>query len=153
MSVIRESLAGLHGAGADLRRTYYLALLAEVLGKAGQLEEGLQVLVEARDFAVASGERWWEAELHRLRGEFLLARSRDNLAEAEECSQRAIAVARQQSAKSFELRAGMTLARLWSAHGRRTEAHDLLAPIYDWFSEGFETADLKNAKALLDELS
>ena len=84
MSVLRESLAGLYATGTDVRRTYYLALLAEVLGKADQYEEGLQVLAEALEFAVARGERWWEAELHRLRGELLLARSRDNLAEAED---------------------------------------------------------------------
>ena len=153
MSALRESLAGLYATGTDVRRTYYLALLAEVLGKADQYEEGFQVLAEALEFAVARGERWWEAELHRLRGELLLARSRDNLAEAEDCVHRAMAIAREQHAKSFELRAATTLARLWGDRGRRGEAHDLLAPVYDWFAEGFDTADLKDAKALLDELA
>ncbi len=153
MAVLRESLAGLKATGTDVRRTYYLALLAEVLGKADQFEEGQQVLAEALELAVVRGERWWEAELHRLRGELLLARSRDNLVEAEDCVHRAMAIAREQHAKSFELRAATTLARLWGERGRRGEAHDLLAPVYDWFAEGFDTADLKDAKALLDELA
>ena len=143
LSVLRESLAGLYATGADVRRTYYLALLAEVLGKADQIEEGLQVLAEALEFAAARSERWWEAELYRLRGELLSAQSRDNLELAEDCVHHAMAIAREQHAKSFELRAAMTLAQLWSDHGRRREAYDLLAPVYSWFNEGFDTADLK----------
>ncbi|MDP6591024.1 MAG: BTAD domain-containing putative transcriptional regulator [Alphaproteobacteria bacterium] len=152
LSMLRESLAGLYATGTDVRRTYYLALLAEVLGRADQLEEGLHVLGEALEFATANGERWWEAELHRLRGELLLARSRDNYDEAEASVQRAVAIARRQQAKSFELRASTALARLWGERGRRGEAHDLLAPVYGWFTEGFDSADLLAAGALLDEL-
>ena len=152
LSMLRESLAGLYATGTDVRRTYYLALLAEVLGRVDQLEEGLHVLGEALEFATANGERWWEAELHRLRGELLLARSRDNYGEAEASVQRAAAIARQQQAKSFELRASTALARLWGERGRRGEALDLLAPVYSWFAEGFDSADLLAAGALLDEL-
>ena len=103
-------------------------------------------------FAEESGERWWEADLHRLEGELLLIRASDNQAEAEACFRRALEVAQAQSAKAFELRASTSLARLWAEQGRRAEAHDLLAPIYGWFTEGFDTADLKDAKALLEEL-
>ena len=99
--------------------------------------------------------RWWEAELHRLKGEILLTQSDENqhLWEAEAAFQQALAVARSQQAKSWELRAAMSLARLWQQQGKRAEAHALLAPIYGWFTEGFDTADLQEAKALLDELA
>jgi predicted ATPase len=98
-----------------------------------------------------SGERWWKADLYRLKGELLLAQSAANHAEAESCFRRALEVGRRQSAKGFELRAATSLARLWAEQGRRSEAHDLLAPVYGWFTEGFDTADLKGAKALLEE--
>jgi predicted ATPase len=94
-----------------------------------------------------------KADLHRLEGELLLIRASDNQAEAEACFRRALEVARAQSAKALELRASTSLARLWAEQGRRAEAHDLLAPVYGWFTEGFHTADLKDAKALLDELA
>ncbi len=100
-----------------------------------------------------TGERWYEAELYRLKGELLLQQSSDNQAEAEACFQQALDVARHQQAKSFELRAATSLARLWQQQGKRQEAHDLLAPVYSWFTEGFDTADLQDAKALLDELA
>ncbi len=90
--------------------------------------------------------------MHRLRGEVLLARRARARADAEGCFQHAIRIARKQTAHSLELRAATSLARLWSGQGRRREAHDLLAPVYGWFTEGFDTADLKEAKALLDEL-
>jgi predicted ATPase len=104
-------------------------------------------------FAEDSGERWWEADLHRLKGELLLAQSAANHAEAEGCFRWALKVGHQQGAKAFELRAATSLARFWHDQGKRTEAHDLLAPVYGWFTEGFDTADLKDAKALLDALA
>ena len=121
--------------------------------RAGRPEAGQSAIAEALAFAEESGERWWEAELHRLKGELLLAQSTENRAEAEACFHRALEVAQQQSAKAFELRAATSLARLWAEQGKRAEAHDLLAPVYGWFTEGFDTADLKDAKALLDELA
>jgi predicted ATPase len=99
-----------------------------------------------------TGERWFEAELHRLKGEVLLSLSKRDGAEAESSFKRAIQVARGHGAKMWELRAATSLARLWADQGRRADAHDLLAPVYGWFTEGFDAADLKDAKALLDEL-
>src|SRR5262249_3538974 len=98
------------------------------------------------------GERWSEPEMHRLKGELLLQQHLDNQADAETCFQQAITIAQNQQAKSWELRATASLARLWQQRGKRQEAHDLLAPVYGWFTEGFDTADLKDAKALLDAL-
>jgi predicted ATPase len=100
-----------------------------------------------------TGERWYDPELYRLKGELLLQQSSDNQAEAEDCFHHALDLARNQQAKSFELRTATSLARLWQQQGKRQEAYDLLAPVYYWFTEGFDTADLKDAKALLDELA
>jgi predicted ATPase len=99
-----------------------------------------------------TGERWYEAELYRLKGELLLQHTGSDASQAEPCFQHALAIARRQQAKSLELRAAMSLARLWQQQGQRSEAHKLLAPIYSWFTEGFDTADLEEAKALLEEL-
>jgi predicted ATPase len=111
------------------------------------------VLTETLAQVEKSGERRVEAELHRLKGSLLLQQSPDNHPEAETCFYQAIAIAQSQSAKSWELRAATSLAKLWQSQGKRQEAYDLLAPVYGWFTEGFDTADLKDAKALLDELS
>jgi predicted ATPase len=100
-----------------------------------------------------TGERRYEAELYRLKGELLLQLSPDNHSESESSFKQAIDIAKRQQAKSWELRAAMSLARLWQQQGKRSDAHDLLAPVYGWFTEGFDTADLKEAKALLEELS
>jgi predicted ATPase len=118
-----------------------------------QVREGLALLDEALALVNKTGERWPEAELHRLKGELLLLLSADNHAEAEGCLHQALAVARRQQAKSLELRAATGLSRLWQQQGKRTEAHQLLAEIYSWFTEGFDTADLQDAKALLEELA
>jgi predicted ATPase len=131
----------------------WLELLAEAYGKSGQQEEGLTVLIEALRAVEETGEHFYEAELYRLRGEFLLHLSSDNQQEAETCFQHAISIAQSQQAKSWELRAATSFARLWQQHGKRQEAHDLLAPVYNWFTEGFDTADLHEAKALLEELA
>ncbi len=134
-----------------------LALLAEAAGKAGYAEEGLHAVAEATSIMDRTGERQNAAELYRLQGDLLLQshgqsrESREN--EGEECFGKALEIARQQSAKSFEKRAATSLARLWQQQGKTAEARDLLAPVYLWFTEGFDTADLKDAKALLEELA
>jgi serine/threonine protein kinase/tetratricopeptide (TPR) repeat protein len=148
---MREGLTAMHAFEADLGRSRYLALLGEACGATGQLAEGLSLLAEALAFAEQSGERFFEAEIHRLRGELLL-QSEAPQAEVEECFHQAIKVAQRQQAKSLELRAVMSLARLWQRQGKSAEARRMLAEIYGWFTEGFDTADLKEAKALLDEL-
>ena len=149
---IHQGLAAYQATGATRDRPYYLALLAEASAQVGQTTEGLEALAEALATLPKSGVRWWEAELHRLRGELLLQHAVAQPEEAEACFQQALAVARRQQAKSLELRAAMSLARLWQQQGKRAEAHELLAPIYGWFTEGFDTADLQEAKALLEEL-
>jgi predicted ATPase len=111
------------------------------------------VLAEALTHADNTGECCYEAELHRLKGELRLQQSSDNHPEAESCFHHALDIARTQQAKSLELRAATSLARLWQQQGKRQEAHDLLAPVYGWFTEGFDTADLQEAKALLDALA
>jgi predicted ATPase/class 3 adenylate cyclase len=130
----------------------YLLLLAEAYAKAGQPETGVMVLAEARDVIEASGHHFWEVEAYRLQGEFLLARPDANELEAEMCFHQALTIARRQQAKSWELRAAMSLTRLWQRQGKRAEAQQLLADVYGWFTEGFDTADLQEAKALLEEL-
>jgi len=114
---------------------------------------GLQALAEAHPLIEQQEERWWEAEVSRLRGVLLLRQTMPQQAEAETRLQRALDVARRQEAKSLELRAAMNLSRLWQRQGKRAAARELLAPIYGWFTEGFDTADLQEARALLDALS
>ena len=127
-------------------------LLAEAYGEVGQTEAGLTVLAEALAVVDNTGERYWEAELYRLKGELLLRRASPT-EEVEAWFQQALDVARHQQAKSLELRAAMSLSRLWQQQGKRAEARELLAPIYGWFTEGFDTADLQEAKALLEALA
>jgi adenylate cyclase len=110
-------------------------------------------LIEALAIAHTTGERWWEPELHRLRGELLLTPSPEKHAEAETCFRQALDVARHLQATSLELRAAMSLSRLWQQPGKQAEAHELLAPLYSWFTEGFDTADLREARALLGALA
>jgi predicted ATPase len=150
---IRKGLADYAAIGAEMLQPYFLGLLAEALGRAGQAAAGLGVAADALEHAQRKGARWFDAELHRLRGELLSARLEPEQAEAEACFRRALAVAREQSAKLWELRAAASLARLQRDRGRRAEARDLLAPVYGWFTEGLATADLEAARALLDELS
>ncbi len=128
-------------------------MLAEVSAHLGHTEDGLQALAEAHTLVEQHEERWWEAEVYRLRGVLLLRQTGTPQAEAEAWLQRALDVARRQEAKSLELRAAMSLSRLWQQQGKRQEAYDLLAPIYHWFTEGFDTADLQDARALLAELA
>ena len=152
-AAIGKALEGYRAAGAEIARPYLLGLLAEVHEATAESEQALGVLAEAADLARTTGERWYEPEIQRRQGELLLRQSITNrrMASARFCQ--AIAVANQQGGKSLELRAAMSLARLWSDLGRRGQARDLLAPVYGWFKEGFDTADLKAAKALLQELS
>ena len=147
-----QGLRAFRATGAEIVRQYILALLAEAYGILRQSETGLTVLAEALTLADTTGERWYESELYRLKGELLLQQSSDNSTEAEVCFHHAISIAQSQQAKSWELRAATSLARLWDQQGKRQEAHDLLAPVYEWFTEGFDTADLQEAKALLDAL-
>jgi predicted ATPase len=119
----------------------------------GRLDDGLSALTEALAAADENEIRFYEAETHRLKGELLLKQEDSNAAEAQSCFQRAIEIARKQSARSLELRATLSFVRLLAKQGRRDEARAMLAEIYGWFTEGFDTADLKDAKALLDELS
>jgi predicted ATPase len=125
-------------------------MLAEAHQKRGQAAAGVSMLSEALVDVSETNAHFVEAELHRLKGELLLQQSSDNATEAESCFQQAIAIAQNQSAKSWELRAATSLAKLWREQRKRHEAYDLLAPIYNWFTEGFDTADLKDAKALLE---
>ena len=152
---LHQGLATLQDMGTALPLSHHLALWAEAYRQGGQVEAGLPMLAEAFAHLNNTGERYYEAELHRLKGECLLAQTDERCQEreAEECFQQALAIARRQQAKSLELRAAMSLARLWQQQGQRTEARALLAPLYGWFTEGFDTADLQEAKALLDALA
>ncbi len=150
---IREGLAAWRATGSELWRSHLLTLLAEAYGKGGQAEEGLTAVDEALAIVERTEERFYEAELHRLKGELLLQQFPDTHPEAEACFHQSIAVARRRQAKSWELRAATSLARLWQQQGKQTEARELLAPVYNWFTEGFDTADLKDAKTLLTELT
>ena len=150
---MQQGWAAYRATGANVRQPMYLAPLAEAYGQVGQVDEGLQVLAEALAYIEQAGERWWEAELHRLKGELLLLQSSDNHTAAASCFEQALALARRQQAKSWELRAATSLARLWQHQGKRAETYELLAPIYGWFTEGFDTADLQEAKALLEALA
>jgi predicted ATPase len=127
-------------------------LLAEASGQAGQPEAGLEVLAEAVTLVAATEERWWEAELHWLQGELLRQLPRPDVGQAEACFQQALDVACHQQAKTLELRAALSLARLWQGQGKRAAARQLLAEVSCWFTEGFDTVDLQEAKALLEEL-
>jgi predicted ATPase len=150
---IQHGLTAYEATGALLERPSSLALLAMAYGKVGKGEEGLTRLEEALALVEAREIRWCEAELHRCKGQLLLWQTAPDAPQAEACFQQALAVARRQQAKSWELRAAMGLSRLWQQQGRRADAHELLAPIYGWFTEGVDTADLQDAKALLDQLS
>jgi predicted ATPase len=173
---IRQGLAALRTTGTEMLRPYFLALLAEEYGGAGQAQEGLTVLAEAVGIGHSRQERWYEAELYRLKGELTLQQERSGwrletrapspyassllpqvsrtvTQEAEGYFLTAIEIAHKQQAKSWELRATVSLSRLWQQQGKQQEAQTLLAEIYGWFTEGFDTRDLQEAKALLEELT
>jgi predicted ATPase len=156
---VRAGIADIRGS-MDRRRSFgmgavwpwYFALLAEAQGLAGQVDDGLSSLEEALGWVERNDERLYEAEVHRLKGELLLLRDAPDTLQAEHCFEQALTVARDRQAKSWELRAATSMARLWRQNGRTDEARALLAPVYGWFTEGFDTPDLIEAKALLDEL-
>jgi predicted ATPase len=152
LTIYRQGLTDYRATGAVYHVPLLLTWLADICGQAGEVEEGLRALTEALTVIETTGERVAEAELYRLKGELLLTQSLDNHPAAESCFHQAIRIAQHQHAKSWELRAATSLARLWQQHGKRQEAYDLLAPCYAWFTEGWDTADLKDAKALLDAL-
>jgi predicted ATPase len=159
LTQMRQGVTAMHGTGAKGGVPYFLALLAEAYGTAGQVDAGLDALAEALQAVHDTGEGFYEPELSRLRGELLLVQAgsrpqgqdaRPMLDNAESCFQQALAMARRRQAKSLELRAAMSLGRLWQRQGKRAEAYQLLAEIYGWFTEGFDTADLQEARALLE---
>ena len=153
LAQVHQGIAAGRATGAMLRVPYFCAVLADVAAHLGHLEDGLQALAEAHTLVEQHEERWWEAEICRLRGVVLLQQPGPPQVEAETWLQRALDIARRQEAKSLELRAAMSLARLWQQQGKTTAARQFLAPIYDWFTEGFDTADLQEARALLEELA
>lgn len=164
-------MASSRASGAEVRQASFRAFLSEAYGKVGQAEKGVAVLTEALGIAHNTGERYYEAELYRLKGELTLQSHVQSLEskvkEAEECFLQAIEIARKQQAKSLELRATISLVRLrqkqdqdhatrttqHEARTRLAKAHTMLSEVYDWFTEGFDTKDLQEAKMLLDELS
>jgi predicted ATPase len=150
IQLLLKGIADVSATGCNLVVPFFLMVLAEVYAKAGQPEEGLNRLVEAARLVETTQERWAEAEMHRLRGTLLLSIS--DHAEAENSYRQALSVAQRQRAKFWELRAAMSMARLWRDQGKREEARELLAPVFAWFTEGFDTPVLQDAKALLDQL-
>jgi class 3 adenylate cyclase/predicted ATPase len=150
---MRTGFAAAEATGTKMMRPMFCALLAQAYGEVGQLDEAWRTLSDTLDAIEESGQRHYEAEAYRFRGELHLHQAHADVEQASISFQRALDIARHQQAKSWELRAATSLARLWRDQGRRAEAHDLLAPVYGWFTEGFDTADLKDAKALLEELA
>jgi len=151
IALIQEALADMAQAGQNYARTFYIGLLVDSALANGLDQEALHTLDKAFELVESTGERWWEAELHRLRGQGL-AKVVGQTPEAETCYQTALRIAREQGAKSLELRASISLSRLWCDQDKRQDALDLLTPVYDWFTEGFDTQDLRDARILLDEL-
>jgi DNA-binding winged helix-turn-helix (wHTH) protein/class 3 adenylate cyclase/predicted ATPase len=147
-----QGIAAYRATGAEAGHHYWLGLLAEAYGKAGQINEALTALTEALAVVEKNGECYYEAELDRLKGVLLLGQTVPDVCQAEACFQQALAIARRQQAKSWELRAALSLSRLWQCQGKRAAAYDVLAEVYGWFTEGFNTADLQGAKVLLDSL-
>ena len=157
ISQMRQGMVALRESGAEQLQSYLLGRLAEAFGIDGQVEKGLATLVEALDFVGKTRECYYEAELYRLQGELSLQihsrRHADGIQKGAEASfRKALSIARRQEAKSLELRAATSLARLWQGQGQVVEARELLAPVYEWFTEGFDTKDLQEAKVLLEEL-
>ncbi|HEY1431947.1 MAG TPA: hypothetical protein VGF39_10030, partial [Stellaceae bacterium] len=150
---IRDGIAAAEATGSRISTPNHLTRLAEALALAGKIEEGLAALDDALAQAAISGARGWDAEIHRLHGELTGRLPYPDPAKAEESFRTALAIAREQGTRGYELRTATSLARLWGEQGRRGEARDLLAPVYGSFTEGFDTADLKDAKRLLDELT
>jgi DNA-binding winged helix-turn-helix (wHTH) protein/predicted ATPase len=148
-----QGIAAYRATGAEAGRHYWLGMLAEAYGKAGQINEGLTALAEALAVVEKNGECYYEAELYRLKGALLLGQTAPDACQAEACLQQALAIAQRQQARSLELRAALSLSRLWQRQGKCAAAYDVLAAVYGWFTEGFDTPDLQEAKALLEDLA
>jgi predicted ATPase len=153
VSTITSGLDGFRSTGATQFTPLHLSHLAKAHAELGQFDEAWRCVGDATNQIKSTKETWPDAEVHRVAGEIALMLPKADTAKAEVYFERALAIARQQQAKSWELRAAMSMARLWRDQGKRNEARDLLAPVYGWFTEGFNTLDLKEAKALLDELA
>src|ERR1700730_14981826 len=151
--MLNSAITAWRTTGATIWMPLYLPHLARAHAELGQFEEAWRCIGEAMTAAETTKEKWCEAEIHRTAGEIVLMSPDPDAAKAQAHFERAIAMARAQKAKSWELRAATSMARLWRDHGKRQQARDLLAPVYGWFTQGFDTADLKEAKALLDELT
>jgi predicted ATPase len=151
---LHRAVEAKRATGAEIKVPYYLGLLSKAHRKANAASKALCLLEDALDIVGRTGERWFEAELHRLRGEALLKSFEPDHTEdfAAASFRRAQEIASRQGARLWALRAGTSLARLWRDQGKRQQAHDLLAPVYGWFTEGFDAVDLKDAKLLLEQL-
>jgi predicted ATPase len=153
VGIFASSIPAQRSMGARLYFPVWLSLLARAYGELGQFDDAWSHIGEAIAMVETTKETWYEAEVHRIAGEIALMLPEPDAAKAEACFERALAVARAQQGKSFELRAALSMARLWREQGKRDQAREILAPVYDWFTEGFDTLDLKQARALLDELT
>jgi len=153
VNTITTALTVFRSTGSRMWEPLYSAHLSYTHAKLGQFEEASRCIDEAMGTIETTKEKWFEAEMCRIAGEIALLSPQLGVASAETHFERALAIARQQQAKSWELRAAMSMARLWRDQGKREEARELLAPVYGWFTEGFDTLDLKDAKALLDQLA
>ena len=151
--MITSGITAWRSTGASIFMTFHLSQLARAYASINQYDDAWRCIREAMAVAEASKERWYEAELRRVAGDIALLSPEHDVKKGKAYFERALEVARQQEAKSWELRTAMSMARLLRDQGKRTDARDLLAPIYGWFTEGFDTPDLKEAKALLDALA
>jgi predicted ATPase len=151
--MITSGLAAFRSIRGTQSAPLHVSYLAAAHAELGQFDDARRCMGEAMDILKTAKERWFEAEANRIAGDIALRSPAPDIAKAEAYFERALAVARQQQAKSWELRAAMSMARLWRDQGKPQQARELLAPVYGWFTEGFDTLDLKEAKALLDELA
>jgi tetratricopeptide (TPR) repeat protein len=150
--MLTSGIDALRSTGATVFVQWFLSHLARAYAEVGQFDDAWRCIAEAITAIETSKEKWCEAEVNRVAGEIALKSPEPDTAKAEAYFERALSIARQQQAKSWELRAAMSMARLWRDHGKQQQARELLAPVYGWFTEGFDTLDLKEAKALLDQL-
>jgi predicted ATPase len=153
VKTIGSGLTAYRSTGATFWMPLYLSYLAAAHAELGGLDDAWRCIGEAKTLIETTKERWCEANIYHVAGEIALKSPEPDAAKAQACFERALLVAREQEAKSWELRAAMSMARLWRDQGKRQQAHDLLAPVYGWFTEGFDTLDLKDAKALLEQLA
>jgi predicted ATPase len=150
VTLMRQSVTDVLATGNRVTPPAFLPVLAVACGALGQVDAGVSMVAEALELVEQTGARWYEAETYRIQGTLLLHQAVPDAAQAEACFYQAFELARRQEAKAWELRAAISLARLWQSQGKRQDAYNLLAPVYEWFAEGFDTADLREAKGLLD---